>query len=88
MFALNTPVRKTISTVGLMCRVATKGVSWVVLCSPMSSAFNRSYQVFSGLVPVASSQGQAEPVCTYMLECCVRPDVEAATVLHVASQVI
>lgn len=38
-------------------------------------------------MPVASGQGQAEPVCTYMLECCVRPDVEAATVLHVASQV-
>ena len=51
--------------------------------------FSRPYQVFSGLVPVASGQGQGqgEPVCTYMLECCVRPDVEAATVLHVASQV-
>ncbi|CAN0396688.1 unnamed protein product, partial [Ectocarpus sp. 12 AP-2014] len=42
-------------------------------------------QVFSGLVPVASNQGQGEPVCTYMLECCVRPDVDAVTILHVAS---
>ncbi|CAM9163400.1 unnamed protein product, partial [Scytosiphon promiscuus] len=42
-------------------------------------------QVFSGLVPVASGQGQSEPVCTYMLECCVRPDVKAITILHVAS---
>ncbi|CAM9451266.1 unnamed protein product [Ectocarpus sp. 13 AM-2016] len=44
-------------------------------------------QVFSGLVPVASNQGQGEPLCTYMLECCVRPDVEAVTILHVASLV-
>ena len=51
--------------------------------------FDPSYwrQVFSGLVPVASRQGQAEPLCTYMLECCVRPDVEAATILHIASVV-
>lgn len=53
----------------------------------MAGVCGGSRQVFSGLVPVASSQGLAEPVCTYMLECCVRPDVEAATVLHVASQV-
>lgn len=43
--------------------------------------------MFSGLVPVALSQGQAEPTCTYMLECCVRPDIEAVTILHVASLV-
>lgn len=43
--------------------------------------------MFSGLVPVASRQDQREPACTYMLECCVRPDVEAVRMLHVVSLV-
>lgn len=57
------------------------------LPSSLTVIYTRASQVFSGLVPVASSHGQSEPICTYMLECCVRPDIAASTVLHVASLV-